>query len=329
MRVIFGVLAIFGVSAFAGVLTEEDYRFHFGNFQVQYNKNYETSEEFMSRLDVFKANLDMINEHNAQNKSWTLAVNEFADMSWEEFKQNYLGLAAPSNLPSLSTVETYDDNFMVPASVDWRTKGVVNAVKNQKHCGSCWAFSTVASIESACALKTGHLHSLSEQQLVDCSGSFGNGGCKGGWVDRAFKYEEASRGLCLESDYPYNAAGGSCHSAKCTKYCAIRGFVDVKRNDETALMRAVAQQPVSIAIEADQKGFQFYSGGVFDGACGTSLDHAVVIDGYGTSNGKMYWLVRNSWGSNWGEKGYIRMIRHDGQHSGQCGLAMAASYPTM
>eukprot|EP00475_Leptophrys_vorax_P012976 TRINITY_DN1934_c0_g1_i1.p1 TRINITY_DN1934_c0_g1~~TRINITY_DN1934_c0_g1_i1.p1 ORF type:complete len:335 (+),score=86.34 TRINITY_DN1934_c0_g1_i1:49-1053(+) len=314
----------------AKTLSEQDYRLHFADFQTTYSKTYSSIEEYVERLNVFKQNLDMINAHNAQNLSWTLAVNEFADMSWEEFRATRL----QSNLGNISSsiagpvlMENEAEAWTLPNSVDWRTKGVVNAVKDQGQCGSCWAFSAVSTIESACAMRTGRLYSLSEQQVVDCSKNGGNAGCNGGWQSNAFQWEHANGGLCLENQYPYRAVDGTCRASS-SKYCPVRTYVKVQSGSETALKQAVAQQPVSVTIEADQRGFQFYKSGVFNGACGTNLDHAVVAVGYGVeSNGMMYWLVRNSWGQNWGEQGYIRLVRHDGSGSGQCGIALQSLYP--
>ena len=209
----------------------------------------------------------------------------------------------------------------LPASVDWSTTGAVTPVKDQGQCGSCWAFSSTGSIEGIAFIKTGKLTSLSEQQLMDCSGAEGNMSCNGGLMDYAFQYVITNGGLGSEASYPYTAADGTCKTVP--SVTTITGFTDVPANSDTALMTAIVQQPVSVAIEADQDSFQFYTGGVMTAACGTQLDHGVLAVGYGTDAGQAYYLVKNSWGTNWGEKGFIRLGKGPAfAPSGQCGILM-------
>merc|ERR1719353_2310915 len=195
------------------------------------------------------------------------------------------------------------------SSVDWTTKKAVTPVKNQGQCGSCWAFSTTGSVEGINAITTGKLESFSEQELVSCAKSYGNQGCNGGLMDDGFKYIIA-KGDVLETEYPYTGKTGTCDNSK-TKdsETKITGFKDVTPENEAQLMAAVSKQPVSVAIEADQSGFQFYKEGVFSGTCGTNLDHGVLVVGYGADSGKDYWKVKNSWGTTWGQEGYIRVVK--------------------
>jgi len=229
------------------------------------------------------------------------------------------------------TVFANDDNLAtLPVTVDWRTKGVVTPIKNQEACGSCWAFSAVASIEGQHALNTGKLVSLSEQNLVDCSTAEGNEGCNGGLMDQAFEYVMKNGGIDTESSYPYEAIDDKCRYKKASEGAMVGNFTDIMTGNESSLQSAVAKVgPISVAIDASQFSFQFYSSGVYDEPnCGNtmeSLDHGVTAVGYGTDNGKDYWLVKNSWGTQWGQMGYIQMSRNK---MNQCGIATAASYPT-
>ncbi|XP_006663940.1 senescence-specific cysteine protease SAG39-like [Oryza brachyantha] len=302
-------------------------------WMAQYGREYKDAAEKARRLEVFRANVAFIETFNAGGKStYWLGVNQFADLTGEEFRAtmtNKKGFSA--NGVRASTGFRYENVSAdaLPASVDWRTKGAVTPVKDQAQCGCCWAFSAVAAMEGIVKLSTGKLISLSEQELVDCDVHGDDHGCEGGEMDGAFQFIVSNGGLTTESNYPYTAADGRCKAALAANVAAsIRGYEDVPANDEAALMKAVAGQPVSVAVDASS--FQFYQGGVMAGSCGTSLDHGVTVVGYGTaSDGAKYWLVKNSWGTTWGEAGYVRMEKDVDDSRGMCGIAMQPSYPTV
>jgi cathepsin L len=295
--------------------TQLEYEVGFAGFLKKHNKVYE-GDEIIYRFGVFKEKMDEIFEHNSGNHSWTMGINQFSDLTAQEFERIHLGYIHRPN-----RVRNYADfsGVEAPNDIDWTTKGAVTPVKDQAQCGSCWAFSTVGSTEAAHFFKSGSLVSLSEQQLVDCSGSYGNQGCNGGLMDNAFKYYLGKGGgAATETSYPYTAKDGSCKSF--TVAATIAKYTDVPEKDEDSLKTALASTPVSIAVDA--RKWQSYRGGVFTGCTGSvQLDHGVLAVGYTSGDS---WKVKNSWGSSWGEQGFIR-LKID---SNECGLANAASWPT-
>ncbi|CAK9160492.1 unnamed protein product [Ilex paraguariensis] len=222
----------------------------------------------------------------------------------------------------------YENVTVVPASMDWRKKGAVTPIKDQGQCGSCRAFSTIAATEGITKLTTGKLISLSEQELVDCDRSGEDEGCEGGYIEDGFKFIVKNKGIATEAIYPYQATDGTCNTKEEASHAAkIKGYENVPINSQKALLKAVANQPVSVSIDASGAAFQFYSSGVFTGDCGTDLDHGVMAVGYGTTaDGTKYWLVKNSWGTTWGDKGYIMIQRDIGAKEGLCGIAMDSSH---
>jgi len=296
----------------------------FSNYIITYNKEY-TDDDIMNRYSVYKNNLKIIEDHNNQDLSWKMGINQFTDLTPTEFKKlTYCQHRnTPNNIPRI-TMEFNNVFRKTPDSLDWTDKGAVTPIKDQGQCGSCWSFSTTGSVEGAYFLSKGKLLSFSEQQLVDCSSDYGNQGCNGGLMDNAFKYIH-DNGICLENDYPYTATDGSCNT--CDPFTKIDSFVDITPNNEDALLKAVNIQPISVAIEADQSSFQFYSSGVLTSKCGKNLDHGVLLVGYGTLNGTDYWKVKNSWGESWGDNGYILLKRNVKDTAGQCGITLMASYP--
>jgi len=298
----------------------------FTDFVATYGKTY-THDAFVQRYNIFKTNVATIEAHNSGDSSWTMGINQFADLTPDEWHATYAsGYISPTQRDRTVVATTQPHlGIQAAAAVDWVTAGAVTPVKDQGQCGSCWAFSTTGSFEGAHQIATNKLVSFSEQQLVDCAGSQGNMGCNGGLMDYGFEYIIKNGGLCSEASYPYTARDGTCKSSSCTSAGTISGYTDVPANNEAALLSAANIGPVSVAIEADRSVFQFYSGGVLDSAlCGTNLDHGVLVVGYGTDGAKDYWKVKNSWGASWGESGYIRMVRN----KNMCGIAEDPSYPT-
>jgi len=349
MKAIATVLALFGLVVNGNPLwkreltTEEFMQLNtlevFHEWSRDFSRNYATIEESAHRYTIWLTNLERIANTNSQELSYKLRLNQFADLTDDEFRVKVHGhkgscLQSNKNIPRISTkIRPKSDKPLpvnVPASVDWVSKGVVTPIKNQGDCGSCWAFSTTGSIECEWAISTGTLNSLSEQQLVDCSYSEGNLGCDGGDMDSAFKYVIKEGGLCSESEYAYTGTDGVCKATSCgTKYNAITSYKDVTADDETDLETAAAAGCVSIAIEADQYAFQYYSSGILTGTCGTNLDHGVLVVGYGSDGTQDYWLVKNSWGTTWGEEGYVQICRSCDKNGdkGECGINMEPSYP--
>lgn len=330
-------------------ISEAEFENAFMDFIATYQRSYYNSWEFENRYLTFKDNYQKIADHNlnADMLGFTLKINQFGDLSQEEFKEKYLTLKAPERSPAFhhkqrggrhhkfETMRAHQNRFSdVPEKVDWRDKDMVQKVKNQGSCGSCWAFSAVGALESAIGIKTGTLPSLSEQQLVDCSTSYGNEGCNGGLMDWGFKYAH-DHPMCAEADYSYTGRDGKCQDDD-DSLCGSSGFsvdtfVDVTPESQSALQEAVAQQPVSIGVCAEGLGWQFYFGGIVKYLCGTCQDHGVLLVGY--DHGKSlfsgetdYWIIKNSWGSGWGEKGYIRVAAQE-SGKGTCGVMESPSYP--
>jgi KDEL-tailed cysteine endopeptidase len=303
----------------------------------------EGEHELLHLLTNWKNNDIIIEETNAKNLSYTLGHNAFSGMNSEEFAEHmHFGLIITKSA-SLRGVSASVD-VSLPTSVDWRTQGVVSTVKNQKSCGSCWSFSTTGALEGIYAIKKGNLVSFSEQQLVDCDYIRAGGtslGCNGGDMQSAMEWIGKNNGLCTEEAYPY-VSGDTQTNGPCQKSCSIvsgsdiSSTVSVSSNSDNAMMAALAQQPVSVAIEADQTGFQLYKSGVFTGSCGTSLDHGVLLVGYGTMNGLDYYIMKNSWDITWGSQGYMYMgkgVDPNGKPynsgKGQCGVLMQGVYPVL
>ncbi|PWZ46435.1 Oryzain alpha chain [Zea mays] len=315
-----------------GERSEEEARRMYAEWMAAHGRTYNAVGEEERRFEVFRDNLRYVDAHNAAADagvhSFRLGLNRFADLTNDEYRATYLGVRSrPQRERRLGDRYLAGDNEDLPESVDWRAKGAVAEIKDQGSCGSCWAFSTIAAVEGINQIVTGDMISLSEQELVDCDTSY-NQGCNGGLMDYAFEFIINNGGIDTEEDYPYKGTDGRCDvNRKNAKVVTIDSYEDVPANSEKSLQKAVANQPISVAIEAGGRAFQLYNSGIFTGTCGTALDHGVTAVGYGTENGKDYWIVKNSWGSSWGESGYVRMERNIKASSGKCGIAVEPSYP--
>ncbi|CAN6300475.1 unnamed protein product [Urochloa humidicola] len=300
----------------------------FLRWQAAYNRSYATAEEGERRFQVYRRNMEHIEATNrAGNLTYTLGENQFADLTEEEFLDLYAMKGMPSVRRDAGRKQAnFSGAVYAPPTVDWRAKGAVTPIKNQgPSCSSCWAFVTAATIESITKIKTGKLVSLSEQELIDCDPY--DGGCNLGYFVNGYRWVIENGGLTTEANYPYQARRNYCSRNKAAQHAArISDYVQVPAG-EAQLQQAVAQQPIAAAIEMGGS-LQFYSGGVFAGQCGTRMNHAITVVGYGAdaNTGLKYWLVKNSWGTSWGERGYLR-IRRDFTRSGLCGIALDLAYP--
>nr|BAN20648.1 cathepsin L [Riptortus pedestris] len=312
-------------------LAEEE----FSLFKLAHNKQYASDVEEKYRKKIFVENKKIVAKHNSRFEqglvSFKLKLNHMADMLVHEFAATYNGFnksLKATNEKIVGSTFIPPEHVTLPSNVDWRKKGAVTPVKNQGQCGSCWAFSSTGALEGQHFRKTNKLISLSEQNLVDCSQKYGNNGCEGGLMDNAFQYVKENHGIDTEKSYPYEGEDEQCRFQRRSIGATDTGFMDIPQGDEEALQKAVATVgPVSVAIDASHSSFQLYSSGVYyEPECSSEeLDHGVLVVGYGTTDeGEDYWLVKNSWGTRWGEDGYIKMARN---RDNNCGIASSASYP--
>ncbi|XP_066259253.1 cathepsin L-like proteinase [Euwallacea similis] len=297
------------------------------NYKAKFGKVYASDAEHQVRYEAFKGNLQKIQEHNAKYDqglvTWYMAVNDFTDLTAEEFEQQYLSSKMP--VYNQTGKRIHQTSVSTPDHVDWRKSNYVTGVKNQGSCGSCWTFSATGTLEGAFAKSHRSLVSFSEQELVDCAtngAGYNGAGCSGGVVQSALDYVR-DHGMVYEKDYPYEARQGSCRQKG--NVFKIKGYTEIGRNDENGLRNAVGNvSPVSVAVNA--KDFQHYGGGIYDSSsCSNSINHGVLAVGYNSENGHNYWIVKNSWGTGWGEGGYIRMARGHNL----CAIASQACYPNL
>ncbi|KAF8031124.1 hypothetical protein BT93_D0349 [Corymbia citriodora subsp. variegata] len=293
----------------------------FRRWKEKHNKVYKHAAEAEKRLENFKKNLRYVIERGLNPKSPTahrVGLNKFADLSNEEFKEVYLSkVKKPASKKWNSKKMSLKGKMKTcdaPSSLDWRSYGIVTGVKDQGECGSCWAFSSTGAMEGINALVTGDLVSLSEQELVSCDTT--NDGCDGGYMDYAFEWVINNGGIDSEADYPYTSTDGETGTCTTSKEAnivvSIDGYEDVAESD-SALLCAVVKQPISVGMDGSAIDFQLYTGGIYDGSCSDDpdeIDHAVLIVGYGSESGQDYWIVKNSWGTDWGIEGYFYILRN-------------------
>lgn len=313
------------------------------HFKTKYGKSYADADEEQQRFGIFKKAVDYVSTENAKGHSYTLGINEFSDLETEDFASHYMGFTMPA--PSqLWGDAMYLGNHTwqgeeLPASIDWVTKGAVTSVKNQGHCGSCWIFSAIGALEGSYERARGKLISLAEQQILDCDHSIlpPTLGCSGGSMGPVYNFAEG-HAICTETSYPYKAKAGTCAQNNCAEGIpkgAVTGWKGLAPVGKLvpaslkAMMSAVAQQPVAVSIEADKDVFHHYKGGVVKGSCGQMPDHGVLVVGYGT-DAKLgdYWKIKNSWGADWGEDGYVRIARGV-TWRGECAVLNSPSYPVI
>ncbi|KAK1127718.1 hypothetical protein K0M31_003211 [Melipona bicolor] len=306
-------------------------------FKLEHNKTYKNDIEDRFRMKIFMDNKHKIDKHNENYEmkkvSYKLKMNKYGDMLHHELVKTFTCLNKSTNtqlrfgIPSPCSLYFDLTNVSVP-NIDWRRYGAVTPVKDQLYCGSCWAFSATGALEAQHFRQTGVLVSLSEQNLIDCTGEYGNYGCHGGWMNGAFQYIRDNKGLDTEVSYPYEARNDECRYNPAYNGASDNGFICIPEGDEQKLKAAVAVVgPVSIAVDAFHRSFFFYSKGIYyEPKCSSQyLNHAALVVGYGTDeNGQDYWLVKNSWGVSWGMSGYIKMARNK---QNNCGIATVASYP--
>eukprot|EP00598_Pedospumella_elongata_P001157 CAMPEP_0184966694 /NCGR_PEP_ID=MMETSP1098-20130426/302_1 /TAXON_ID=89044 /ORGANISM="Spumella elongata, Strain CCAP 955/1" /LENGTH=370 /DNA_ID=CAMNT_0027488021 /DNA_START=40 /DNA_END=1152 /DNA_ORIENTATION=+ len=331
----FSKIALVALGASMAAATTVDLNnYTFDKYLADFKLNFPAAE-LESRRATFLSELTRVKAHNAKNLSWKEGMNKFSVLTSQE-KKAYMGLdagVAQSQGKMLKSAKPLPDNFALksaselPREVDWRKKHVVSPVKDQGHCGSCWAFAATATIESHVAIASGLLFELSPEQIAMCAPNpescGGTGGCHGATAEIGFEYVSNSDGLRSEYQYPYTSYYGE--EFKCTMPDAppaatINGYVQLPSNNYTALLNAVAQVgPVSVSVDATT--LHAYTSGIYDGCnqVNPDLNHAVVLVGYGEENGQKYWIMRNSWSPKYGEQGYIRIARHDNEQD-ICGI---------
>ncbi|XP_074509131.1 cathepsin S, ortholog2, tandem duplicate 1 [Sebastes fasciatus] len=305
---------------------------HWELWKKIHEKKYQNEVEDVHRRELWEKNLMLITMHNLEASmglhTYELSMNHMGDMTPEEIRQSYATLSPPTDIQRAPSAFAGTSGADVPDTMDWREKGCVTKVKKQGSCGSCWAFSAAGALEGLLAKTTGKLVDLSPQNLVDCSGKYGNKGCNGGFMSQAFQYVIDNQGIDSDASYPYKGLTQQCSYNPQYRAANCSAYTFLPEGDEGALKQGLATiGPISVAIDATRPRFAFFRSGVYDDeSCTQKVNHGVLAVGYGTLNGQDYWLVKNSWGSTFGDQGFIRMARNK---NNQCGIALYACYPTM
>lgn len=328
----------------------------FNNWIKHFEVKIQNSDHLVKILDNWLNNDKFIEQTNLQNLTYQLGHNVYSGMNSDDFsehmgfKSNYKLLSEFNTIRSLSpdltdSIITSYNITAIPSSIDWRENGKVSHIKDQGQCGSCWAFSGTSTVESAVAIKTGNLYDLSEQQGVSCAiikAGYSNMGCNGGMYNNLWNYIKDNGGLCTQDSYPYTS-GTDSQTGKCIKTCEsltdtkVIDYKKVTPYSDSSMLTALNKQPISIALEADTRSFQLYKSGIYSdysdcGGDSPQLDHAVVLVGYGIdkTNNMEYYIMRNSWGTSWGDQGYMKMARGDKYgKAGLCGLLSEPMYPVV
>lgn len=306
---------------------------HWEQWKVKHSRSYDALEEEAWRRTVWEKNYQQVEAHNREADlglhTYWQGMNQFGDWTAEEWAMFVSGIP-PQVKRNSSNLVWFDEAEVqrLPKTVDWRKKGMVTSIKNQGMCGSCWAFSSAGALEGQLAKQTGQLVDLSPQNLVDCVTK--NQGCGGGYMTNAFGYVQENGGIDSEEAYPYVGEEQPCRYNSTGMAAQCKGYKEIPVGNEHALQVAVAKVgPVSVGINAGLSSFQYYQKGVYyDPSCNKDdINHAVLAVGYGvTVKGKKFWIVKNSWGEDWGNKGYILMARN---RDNLCGISNLASYPVM
>eukprot|EP01022_Parablepharisma_sp_SALTPOND_P028565 TRINITY_DN71159_c0_g1_i1.p2 TRINITY_DN71159_c0_g1~~TRINITY_DN71159_c0_g1_i1.p2 ORF type:complete len:423 (+),score=34.69 TRINITY_DN71159_c0_g1_i1:4925-6193(+) len=327
------------LSATFPALEEVEASLAFRKFVDEYGKTYASADETEKRKAIFASNYKRINEFNRKNSQVTLGVNQFADLTDEEFEQLYLQ-HPPTNEQCTVAHELIKKNppkqkaKSDPIDINWVREGKVLPVKDQGNCGSCWTFAATSVIESIYAIRENpqNLVRFAEQQLVDCCRSglaeecSESNGCRGGMVGQAFQYA-ANKGVTKSVDYPYHATDETCKYDSSKVVFKLDGYVNITAGDVDEMEKALTTRTFAVGVSAGYFAFRFYKKGVLNTGCPEGpINHGVVVVGAGTEDNLDYWLVRNSWGGNWGLEGYIKIARRGPQPLGYCGISACPQY---